>query len=73
MTTLTKEQVKATWRILEDYPTRDSEYVVCFLTEDGNYGYPDIWLYTQRNGWEPVFGQDHADQPTHWCELPMPR
>ena len=73
MTTLTKEQVNATWRILEDYPTRDSEYVVCFLTEEGNYGYPDVWLYTQRNGWEPVFGQDHAEQPTHWCDLPMPR
>lgn len=73
MTTLTKETVKATWRILEDYPTRDDDYVVCFLTDDGDYGLPDIWTYTQRDGWEPVFGTDHETLPSHWCELPMPR
>jgi hypothetical protein len=73
MTTLTKQQVKANWHILEDYPTRDDDYVVCFLTPDGEYGWPDIWYFSARGGWEPVSGVDHDGQPTHWCELPFPR
>jgi hypothetical protein len=73
MTTLTKQQVKANWHILEDYPRVDGDYVVCFLTTDGEYGWPDIWYFSAREGWEPVAGTDHADQPTHWCELPFPR
>lgn len=73
MTTLTKETVKATWRITEDYPTVDGEYVVCFSTADGDYGYPDIWFFGVKTGWEPVYGGEHESQPTHWCSLPFPR
>lgn len=73
MMTLTKQQVKANWTIFEDFPSQDGEYIVCFLTDDGTYGWPDIWEYTQRKGWEPVFGTDHVIQPTYWCDLPMPR
>jgi hypothetical protein len=70
---MTKQMVHAHWMILEDYPSKDGEYVVCFLTSDGEYGYPDIWEFTARDGWQPVFGTDHNDQPTHWCNLPMPK
>jgi len=69
---MTKQQIKANWHILEDFPPRDGEYVVCFLTSSGTYGWPDIWEYTSRNGWEPVIGL-HEEHPTHWCDLPMPR
>lgn len=73
MSTLTMQQVKAYWRIIEDFPKKDGEYLVCFLKDNNDYGWPDIWEYTTREGWEPLFGQNHANQPTHWCELPMPR
>jgi len=71
--TLTKQMVHAHWMILEDYPSKDGEYVVCFQKDNGDYGWPDIWAFTARDGWEPVFGTDHASQPTHWCNLPMPK
>ena len=54
MTTMTKQQVKANWLILEDYPTRDGEYVVCFLTDEGTYDWPDIWEFTEKGGWVPI-------------------
>jgi hypothetical protein len=73
MATMTKQQVKANWLILEDYPTRDGEYVVCFLTDEGTYNWPDIWYFHVKTGWVPVYGQEHESQPTHWCDLPMPR
>ncbi len=71
--TLTKQLVHAHWMILEDYPPKDGEYVVCFLTSDGTYGWPDVWEFSSRDGWQPLFGTDHNDQPTHWCNLPMPK
>jgi hypothetical protein len=73
MTTLTKQLVHAHWHILEDWPKKDGEYVVCFMKDNGDYGWPDVWEFSARNGWEPLFGQDHSAQPTHWCDLPMPR
>jgi len=72
MSTLTMQQVKAYWRIIEDFPTKDGEYVVCFQKDNGDFGWPEIWEYTARNGWNAVFGEEHS-QPSHWCELPMPR
>jgi len=72
-TTLTKQMVHAYWQILEDYPSKDGEYVVCFQTDNGSFGWPDVWEFTVRNGWEPVYGTDHVDQPSHWCNLPMPK
>lgn len=71
--TLTKQLVHAHWHILEDFPSKDGEYVVCFVTDDGSFGWPDIWHFTNREGWEPVFGYEHAEPPTHWCDLPMPK
>jgi hypothetical protein len=73
MTTLTKQLVHANWHILEDWPKKDGEYIVCFLKDDGDYGWPEIWEFTARGGWEPLTDQDHEDQPSHWCDLPMPR
>ena len=71
--TMTKQMIHAYWHILEDYPSKDGEYFVVFRTEDGNYGYPDVWEFTARDGWQPLFGLNHEDQPTHWCNLPMPK
>jgi hypothetical protein len=65
--------VHAYWHILEDYPSEDGDYVVCFLTDEGDYGWPEIWRFERKEGWQPVFGQDYQDQPTHWCRLPMPK
>jgi hypothetical protein len=71
--TLTKQLVHAYWHILEDFPSKDGEYVVVFATDDGTFGYPDVWEFTARDGWQPLFGIGHEHQPTHWCNLPMPK
>jgi hypothetical protein len=73
MATLTKQLVHANWYILGDWPKRDGEYIVCFLKDNGDYGWPEVWEFTTRDGWEPISEQEYSDQPTHWCDLPMPR
>jgi len=65
--------VHAHWHILEDYPTKEDEYLVCFLTYNGEYGWPDVLEFTNRDGWQHIGGQDHDSLPTHWCNLPMPK
>ena len=73
MTTLTKQLVKANWHIIEDYPPRDGDYVVCFQTADGSYGDLDIWTFNVKMGWEPLFGYTPDGEPAFWIDLPMPK
>jgi hypothetical protein len=71
MTTLIRQQIKADWKILADFPTRDGDYVVVFPTDDG-YGDPDIWTFS-RGSWEPLMGYTPDGEPAFWIDLPMPR
>ncbi len=73
MTTLIRETVKAVWHITEDYPAVDGDYLVCFLKTDGNYGWPEVWSFTAREGWDCGFDVMPDGWPTHWCNIPMPR
>ena len=72
MNTLTKQQIKADWKIIADYPTRDGDYVVVFPTSDGGYGDPDIWSFI-RGSWEPLFGYTPDGEPAFWIDIPMPK
>ena len=71
MTTLTKQQVKADWKILADFPARDGDYVVAFPVDDG-YGDLDVWTFN-RGVWEPLMGYTPDGEPAFWIDLPMPR
>jgi len=65
--------VHAHWYMLEDFPSQEGEYVVCFPDTqfDGDY-YLDVWEFTNRDGWQPIRVEDYDHYPTHWCKLPMP-
>jgi hypothetical protein len=71
MATLTRQNVRADWKILADFPTRDGDYVVVFPVDDG-YGDPDIWTFS-RGSWEPLMGYTPDGEPAFWIDLPMPR
>jgi hypothetical protein len=70
---MNKQMITAHWRILEDFPSHDGEYVVVFQKDNGDYGWPEIWEFRARDGWEPIFGQEHVSQPSYWVDLPMPK
>jgi hypothetical protein len=59
---------------MEDYPTRDGEYCVCFLLKDGSYGEPD-WALFERGEWVLVdrAGWEFESTPVYWASIPMPR
>lgn len=55
------------WRIAEDYPTADGEYLVCFMGKDGQYGWPDFMDF--RDGEWKV---GDLEFPSYWTSVPMP-
>ena len=59
------------WRLAEDFPTRDGEYVCCFVTTDGTMGWPEPMLF-EKGEWISIMGTDGIS-PTFWTTLPMPR
>ena len=59
------------WRIAEDFPPTDGEYICCFLTKDGEYGWPEPMLF-ENGEWLPIMGTDGA-APAYWTQMPMPK
>ena len=59
------------WRLAEDFPPTDGEYICCFLTKDGEYGWPEPMLF-EKGEWLPVMGTDGA-APAYWTQMPMPK
>ena len=71
MTTLTKQQIKADWRIVEDFPPRDGQYLVCFLDDDTlKYTDYDLWWFI-RGEWLPLEGTIY-ETPAFWIDVPSP-
>ena len=59
------------WRMVEDFPTKDGEYIVCHEMRDGTYGDP-CWLTFEKGEWSVHEWGDHI-QPAYWTDLPLPR
>jgi hypothetical protein len=71
MTTLTRQQIKADWRIIEDFPPRDGQYLVCFLDDDTlKYTDYDLWWFI-RGEWSPLEGATY-ETPAFWIDVPSP-
>lgn len=73
MITATKQQATGYWKILEDYPSRDGEFLVVYKTEKGSYGYPEIWEFTAKTGWQPVLSDDFAESPVYYLDIQPPQ
>jgi hypothetical protein len=56
------------WRLAEDYPSADGEYLVCSLLRDGSYGNTDFMEFT-KGEWVVEEGQDY---PSYWVHVPLP-
>jgi hypothetical protein len=72
MATLTKQNVRADWRIIEDFPSRDGQYLVCFL-DDATNKYTDYDLFWFIKGeWKPGLDEVPYETPAYWIDVPSP-
>ena len=56
------------WKLAEDYPPKDGEYLVCFTLRDGSFGYPD-WMDFRKGEWIVEEGNEY---PAYWTQIPLP-
>ncbi len=69
--------VKGFWKIAEDYPTVDKEYIVVFPDRGGNYDVVDCDVWEFRSGeWLSLpssrFLEEEVGFPGYYIDLPMP-
>jgi hypothetical protein len=70
--------VKGFWKIAEDYPTTDKDYLVAFPANDGTFSMVDCDVWEFRSGeWlslpDSRFQEQEVGLPTYYIDLPMPR
>jgi hypothetical protein len=69
---------KALWKIAEDYPGVDREYIVVFPDRDGKCNTLDCDVWEFRGGvWQSLsdsrFTEEEVGMPKFYIDLPMPR
>lgn len=69
---MNNQSIRATWKLIEDYPTKDGFYLVAFENSSGEFELLDcaIWEFAE-NSW---FSLDDDDRfPVFYTDVPMPR
>lgn len=69
---------KGFWKIAEDYPASDGEYIVAFPNRDGSYSTLDCDVWVFRSGeWfslpDSRFSEEDVGFPDFYIDLPMPK
>jgi len=70
--------VKGFWKIAEDSPSQDKEYIVVFPDSSGMYSTFDCDVWEFRSGeWRSLpnsrFLEEEVGLPTFYIDLPMPK
>lgn len=75
---MNNQLVKGFWRIAEDYPSVDKEYLVAFPNRAGTYEVSDfdVWLF-HSGEWvslpESRFTESEVGLPSYYIDLPGPK
>ena len=69
---------KGFWKIAEDSPPVDREYLVSFPDRSGNYNLIDCDIWQFKSGeWlslpDSRFLEEEVGLPTYYIDLPMPK
>lgn len=68
---MNNQSVTASWKLLEDFPTRDGDYIVAFRTTEG-YGYYEPWEFV-KGEWFACLDTDSLETPSYWIDIPPPK
>lgn len=70
---MNNQSIRANWKLIEDYPTRDDFYLVAFENSSGEFDLVDceIWEFSSGS-WYPIDGEAR-EFPTFYIDIPMPR
>lgn len=70
---MNNQSIRATWKLIEDYPARDGFYLVAFENSSGEFELIDseVWEFSSGS-WYSVDGKTN-EFPTFYIDIPMPR
>ena len=71
---MNNQSVKAFWRLVEDSPTSDSDYLVAFEDEFGEFRLENcsVWSFKKGN-WYPIKEDNSGRFPVFYIDLTMPK
>lgn len=68
---MNNQSIRSTWKMMEDYPTKDGFYLVAFENSFGDFDVASTEVWEFEGGtWFPV--KDDGLFPTFYIDLPMP-
>jgi hypothetical protein len=70
---MNNQSIRATWKLIEDYPTKDGFYLVAFENSSGDFELIDceVWEFS-AGSWYSVDGEEDSF-PMFYTDIPMPR
>jgi hypothetical protein len=69
---MNNQSIRATWKLMEDYPSRDGYYLVAFENSDGEFDLLDTEVWEFDGTWYSVDGT-RDDFPSFYIDLAMPK
>lgn len=75
---MNNQSIRANWKLIEDYPSKDGPYLVAFENSYGEFDLGDCEVWTFQSGvWSPLSGETSPSlayaQPMFYIDVPMPR
>jgi hypothetical protein len=75
---MNNQQIKAFWKIAEDFPSRNGLFLVAFQDRQGNFDIADCDVWEFLGGeWRSLPDSRVRDSvvglPTYYLDLPMPK
>lgn len=75
---MNNQLAKGFWKIAEDYPTVDKDYIVVFQASDGVFSSSDCDVWEFKSGeWRSLpdsrFIEEEVGLPSYYIDLTMPK
>lgn len=69
---MNNQSIRATWKLMEDYPTKDGYYLVAFESSEGDFNIADVEVWGFDGDWYSLDGLNDSF-PAYYIDLAMPR
>lgn len=74
---MNNQSIRGIWKLLEDFPTRNGQYLVAFRGSDGEFSILDTEVWDFSGSWAPYLSESYNDYtgeyPVYYLDLVMPK
>lgn len=70
---MNNQSIRATWKLIEDYPSKDGFYLVSFENSSGEFELIDCKVWEFSSGSWYSLDEEDEEFPSFYIDVPMPR